>query len=82
MTDTINELVPIAIQAPVAQIKKKDNIAAYRHMMYEKHREKVLKFMLRPIKCSCGLEVKYSNYHKHLKTNKHLYNKAKFENKI
>ena len=48
----------------------------YIHNMYEKHKEKVLKYMNRDVVCECGQLIKYSN-NKHKFTNKHYENLEK-----
>jgi hypothetical protein len=44
----------------------------YNKQMYEKHKDKVLKYMGREIECECGLKIRYSN-NKHKFTNRHLF---------
>ena len=51
----------------------------YIHNMYEKHKEKVLKYMNRDVVCECGQTIKYSN-NKHKFTNKHYENLEKKKN--
>jgi len=51
----------------------------YIHNMYEKHKEKILKYMNRDLICECGQKIKYSN-NKHKFTTKHYENLEKKKN--
>jgi|APCry1669192010_1035390.scaffolds.fasta_scaffold03782_3 hypothetical protein len=53
--------------------KKTEDIETYRKEWYKKNRDKMLEHMARMIVCECGLNIKYSNANKHVRTMKHEY---------
>ena len=53
--------------------KKTEDMEKYRKEWYQKNRVKMLEHMTRMIPCECGLNIKYSNINKHMKTMKHEY---------